>query len=447
MKDRLLTFALALAAFALFYVLMAPKPSPPQEKPTRPVTIETGPNGYQAMLRWFEAEGLRPVSLRDRFGSLRELTATPATGNLLISTAPHLYPVRDSEAAALRDWISGGNTLLVVAGLSDTPDWSMGEGADPDFMNHMQAMTGLVFSQALDDEIDEADEADERDEGEAGKSAPAQEERKRSNVRSAMAAFEKLAEPQRFEMVPTGAHPLLEGVKSVAAISEYPTAQWRASSSMVDLVMELAQDPKSGEPVLWLVRYGNGQIIMSAYGSVFTNKLLGENDNARLLANIVTWSRGADGRVLIDDAHQGLVAFYDPEAFFGDTRLHRSLWWLVALWLVFVLGPQRLRGTGSGWNPVDITSFVRASGGFMARVLKPATAGQQLFTNFFNDIRRQIGLPANGAPLWDWMSERSAVSAKQIDQLRELHGRILHGRRVDLAKLQTLLAQTRHNLI
>lgn len=447
MKDRLLTFALALAAFALFYVLMAPKPSPPQEKPTRPVTIETGPNGYQAMLRWFEAERLQPVSLRERFGSLKELTATPATGNLLISTAPHLYPVRDSEAAVLRDWISDGNTLLVVAGLSDTPDWSMGEGADPEFMNHMQAMTGLVFSQAQDDEIDEAAEADETDEGEAGKSAPAQEERERSNVRSAMAAFEKLVEPQRFEMVPTGAHPLLEGVKSVAAMSEYPTAQWRASSSMVDLVMELAQDPKSGEPVLWLVRYGNGQIIMSAYGSVFTNKLLGENDNARLLANIVTWSRGADGRVLIDDAHQGLVAFYDPEAFFGDERLHRSLWWLVALWLVFVLGPQRLRGTGSGWNPVDITSFVRASGGFMARVLKPATAGQQLFTNFFNDIRRQIGLPANGAPVWDWMSERSAVSARQIDQLRELHGRILHGRRVDLAQLQTLLAQTRHNLI
>ena len=55
MKDRLLTLALAIGAFALFYVLMVPKAQPPQERPTRPVSIEPGPNGYLAMWRWFEA--------------------------------------------------------------------------------------------------------------------------------------------------------------------------------------------------------------------------------------------------------------------------------------------------------------------------------------------------------------------------------------------------------
>jgi hypothetical protein len=34
-----------------------------------------------------------------------------------------------------------------------------------------------------------------------------------------------------------------------------------------------------------------------------------------------------------------------------------------------------------------VTSFVRATGGFMARVLRPAAAARQLFANFFNEIR------------------------------------------------------------
>lgn len=450
MKDRLLTLALATGAFALFYVLMVPKAEPPQERPTRPVSIEPGPNGYLAMWRWFETEGLKPVSLRERYAHLPELTAgRSATGNLLISTTPHIYPLRDTEIAPLRDWISAGNTLLVVAALSDSPDWSMGEGADNGFMEHMQAMTGLVFVQAEPAENDAGDESDDgsderTDPDDQGTAVP---ERKQPTAQEVVAATAKLAEPLRFSMVPNGSHPLLEGVKSVAALSEYPTSQWRASSSMVDLVLELAQDPVTGEPMLWLMRYGDGQILVSAFGSVFANKLLGESDNARLLANIVKWSRGVDGQVIIDDAHQGLVAFYDPDAFFGDKRLHYSLWWLLGLWLVFVLGPQRLRPAATGWNPVDITSFVRASGGFMGRVLQPATVAQQLFVNFFNEVRRQIGLPENGAPVWDWMTQRGTIAAKDVEKLRELHGRVLRQRRIDLPQLQNLLAQVRSNLI
>ena len=66
---------------------------------------------------------------------------------------------------------------------------------------------------------------------------------------------------------------------------------------------------------------------------------------------IVRSSLGANGRVIIDDAHQGLVSFYDPDKFFGDSRLHRTLLWLVGLWLVFVLGPRRLRGATSAPAP------------------------------------------------------------------------------------------------
>jgi hypothetical protein len=443
MKDRLLTFALAIGALALFYVLFLHRPSQPQEQVTRPITTEKGPNGYLALMRWFEAIGVQPVSLRERFQALGELEGAPATGNLLISTAPHRYPMRDSEAAPLRDWISAGNTLLVVAGLSDTPEWSMGEGLDADFMKHMEAMTGLRFVQA-DDETPAA--ADEETTQAAAETESADKPETANPVPLAN-PFQKLDEPLRFSMAPNGEHPLLRGVKRVDALSEYATAKWRVSTStMSDLVLELASDPQTGEPVLWLARYGDGQILVSAYGSVFVNKLLGEQDNARLLANIVRWSLGPRGRVVIDDAHQGLVAFYDPEKFFGDRRLHASLWWLLGLWLVFVLGSQRLRALDSRWQPIDITSFVRASGGFLARVLQPATAAQQLFTNFFNDLRRRTGQPVNGAPLWDWLASRSSVAASDLQQLRDLHQRAQRGRRIDLPKLQNLLIHVRRQL-
>lgn len=440
MKERLLTFALAIGALALFYALGAP-PADAQRQPTRPVSTEKGPNGYAALARWLEAEGAQPVSLRERYASLNSPKSNaPRRGNLLISTAPHLYPIRNSEVNALSDWIAEGNTLFIVAGLSDTPDWSMGEGRDADFMAHMLSMTGLTFTQVPDPAAEKPASAPAQP---ASKEKPAQQ----STAQRATNALRKLVEPQKFELVPNGPHPLVDGVKSVRALSEYPTAKWRAVSDAGDVVLELAQDPASGEPVLWLLRVGHGQIILSAYGSILTNKLLGVDDNARLLANIVKWSTEPGGKVFIDDAHQGLVAYYDPDAFFGDKRLHASLWWLLALWLVFILGPQRLRAAGSGWRPVDITSFVRASGGFLARVLKPAAAGQRLFENFFNDIRRHAGLPANGAPMWDWMSAHGTVDDNDVARLRDLHGKVLRGQRIDLSKLQNLLVQIRRGLL
>ena len=148
MKDRLVTLALAVAAFALFYALLAPKPSPPQPAVTRPTSIERGSNGYVALERWLSAAGFDVVSLRERYNRLDSFDAAK-TGrdSLLITTTPHLHPVRHSELQPLRAWIARGNTLLVLAGLSDTPEWSVGDGADPAFMESMEQLTGLTFSE------------------------------------------------------------------------------------------------------------------------------------------------------------------------------------------------------------------------------------------------------------------------------------------------------------
>lgn len=428
MKDRLLTLALAVGALAAFYVVIAPKPAPPQERVTRPLSTEKGPNGYLGLQRWLVDEGIGVISLRERYGGLATIAPTAPTGNLLITTAPQVYPLRNSEAQPLEDWIVAGNTMVVLAGLSDTPEWSMDTGVDPQFLDHLQTMTGLTFKEIPPPAPKE---------GQAAQQA--------TTPRDAVLAFTRLAEPERFESSPNGKHPLLDKVQSIVAVSEFPSARWQASSERA-VVLELASDHKSGVPALWLVPWGDGQIIVSAYGSLFTNKALGERDNARLLANIVQWSLGEKGRVIIDDAHQGLVSFYDPDKFFGDARLHRAVLWLLALWLVFVLGPRRLRGATSGWNPLDVTSFVRATGGFMARVLRPAAAGQQLFANFFNEIRSRLGMTPDGAPLWDWLAAHAVIPAADLNRMQDLHQRVAERRRVDLAELYNLIARVRAQL-
>ena len=140
------------------------------------------------------------------------------------------------------------------------------------------------------------------------------------------------------------------------------------------------------------------------------------------------------------------MSFYDSAKFFSDPRLHHALWWLFALWLVFVLGPRRLRGTAPAWNPLDVTTFVRATGGFMARVLQPAAAGQRLFANFFNEIRGRLGLALDGAPVWEWLGAHGAIPAADLDRLQELHRRSAARRRIDLAELHNLIARTRETL-
>jgi hypothetical protein len=391
------------------------------------------------------------LSLRERYGKLQQLPDLKAeSGNLMLTTAPQLYPLRQSEVAPLRSWVNRGNTLLIVAGLSDTPDWSMGEGLDPDFMDNMEAMTDLQFQQMpltpVPDEAKDPKDANETKPQQANpeKAGPENAQAREPSMAEAAAAATKYDQPVRFEMKPAGPHPLLEGVQTVGALSEYPSSKWRAwLEGEGEAVVELARDPVSGVPVLWVLPSGEGQIIVSAYGSIFTNKALGNDDNARLLANIVRWSVHDGGKFIIDDAHQGLVAFYDPSAFFGDRRLHMTLWWLLGLWLVFVLSSQRLRPAISRWSPVDITGFVRATGGFMARVLRPAVVGQQLFANFFNDTRLRMGLPPNGEPIWDWLSVQTAVAPQDVQRLQDLHAKVQHGRRVDLLRLHNLLVRVR----
>ena len=403
-----MTLAFAAGALLLFYLLLFPKPVPPSEKPSQPTSIDSGPDGLQALWRWLQTEHLPVSSLRSHYDRLQE-AGTENTGNVLLTVLPHRPAIRKSEWQPLAKWVRAGNTLVVIAALDDTPRWSL--FSDATILEELRALTGITFvTKAADD----------------------------GKVRKGLNAV--LGNPD-IEGNPLGEHPLLSGVHVVHGASEYPASAWLSTPMSANLPLELLRRSESGTPMMWLRRQGDGQVIVSTLASPFTNSQIDKADNAQLLSNIIAWSRGPQGVVIFDDAHQGLVSYYDPKAFFSDPRLHRTLLWLLALWLAFVLGPLPLRSAFSPWKPVDETMLVEASGRFYSAVVTPVDAAHRLIENFFNGLRRRLGLVENGAPLWDWLGAQSAVTSDERASLQRQFAHVYAGERVDLTKLQKLLSE------
>lgn len=416
MKQRALTLALALAALGLFYVLLFPKPGSIVEPTSLPLSTDSGADGQLAAWRWLQAEAIPVVSLRDRYDHLgANSVSRAASGNVLISVMPHRLSARAAEWQPLARWIEQGNTLLLMAALDDTPRWGLQTNAtllaDLRYATHMRFVVNADLT---------------------AKPSGGQQ------MRDSLSA---LLGPAVIAFMPRGAHALLSEVRNLRAVSDLPASRWQLLPQDGVMPLTLAQRSDNLDPVLWLIRAGQGQIILCALATPFSNREIALANNARLLSNIVGWSRTAQGSVIFDDAHQGLVAFYDPQAFFNDPRLHRTLWWIVLLWLAFVLGPLPLGSTYSAWRPVDESALIEASGRFYSAAVEPLDAARRLFENFFNGLRRRLGQPANGEPLWDWLDAQARVSSRERTLLQGMFARVHAGERVNLTRLHNLLSE------
>lgn len=407
MKEHLASLGLALAALALFWLLLFPKPERPQSAVPQPVSSEAGAAGYLGLTRWLESEHVPLMVWRGRYTRLDAPGVLPTgTGNVLITTMPHALPVRAAERPSLERWVRHGNTLVVMAALADTPPWSL--IADRTFQAQLRQVAQLDF--------------------EAFDTKP----------------VAKLLAPSHVALQPlptaAGPHPLLGGVGSIATVSELPASRWRAIPVDDAPVLALARRVDNGDEAVWLRALGRGVIVVSAYASPFSNEAIGAGDNARWFATVIAQRLGPGGRVLLDDAHQGIVDYYDSHAFFADPRLHASLGWIVLAWLVFVLGARRLAPAGVGVVRVDDAAMLKVSAGFYTHALSPAATAARLLEHFFNSLRRRLQLREDGAPVWDWLERQARVPGAELAELRRLHERAAAGRAIDLLRLQTLLS-------
>ncbi|HXN80137.1 MAG TPA: DUF4350 domain-containing protein [Steroidobacteraceae bacterium] len=420
MRERLITLGCALGSLLLFAALFVRGEGLDSRRIALPTTIERHGNGLAGAMSWLEAEGIRTLSLRERFDTLAKRRDLPRAGNFLIMTVPVATPFRVEEVRAVDHWIRAGNTLLVLAALSDTPDWGRGRLS---IHNDLQLLTGLDFETVRS--------------AESSQNAAAR----------MIEASRELAQPQRGTLVPNRPHPYLRGVNSVVAWSDYPPQAWTVRVPRDGFVLSLAHQSETGQGVLWMRPVGSGIIIVSGFGSPFSNRALAGADNARLLANIVGATVRSDGAVLFDDEHQGLAAAYDPAKFYNDPRLYGTIGVLAAVWLIWVLGSTRLRLPATRMPAPREAELVRATGGFLARVLRPAAAARRMFEHFFRRLsaRTHRGAQGEGLP-WEWLEHHPRLARADVQQLKHWYAQAYSDRRVPLTRLHNLIVRTERQL-
>jgi hypothetical protein len=414
MKERLVMFAAASGALVLFLTMFMSSERGfgiGREAP-RPTSEERSGNGYLAAVRWLATDNVRVVSLQESLARLS--TDLAPTGNVILVTLPVTTAFGSEEYRTLDRWVRAGNTLLVLAALSDQPDWAHGFGEQ--VANDLDILTGLQF-QAL---------------------------RHRPGA-TATATDRAFIEPQREQLLPNRPHAYFSGVREIVALSDFPREDWTVGIPNEGFVLTLAHERKSGAGVLWTRSMGNGHVVVSGCGSIFTNRALGLADNARLLANIIEANLGPRGSVVFDDVHQGLSATYDPAKFYRDRRLYATLGILAVVWLSWVLGSTRLHGVDAPAAGVASAlpreaALVRATGGFFSRVVRPEAAAKRIFELFFERLYSQVprARGTDGMP-WSYLERHSQVTPAEVRRLRSWYDDARASRRVPLSALHNLI--------
>src|SRR5215469_12952549 len=438
MRERLTTLACALGALLVFATLFVPGGDLERQRAAPPNTLERGGNGLLAAMSWLRGEGLRTVSLRERFDTLGGRVDLPASGNLLIVSTPVVTAFRLSEAPALERWVRAGNTVLVLAALCDRPGWALGGFVHSD----LSMLTGLEFGLRTPAPQSAAGHPRAPGASAAGERAPHNDA---SNSDVHFASLE-LRPPLQSTLIANRAHPYLDGVGSAVALSDYTPQIWDIKLPRAGFVLSLAQQREHGEGVLWVRPVGAGTVIVSAFSSLFSNRALGFADNAQLLGNIVSASVAPGAAVLFDDEHQGLAAAYDPAKFYRDPRLYATLGVLFIVWLVWVLGGTRLRLPASRAPAPREAELVAATGTFLARVLRPAAAARRMFEHFFARLATRRRRAVDAGPPWGWLEQHPRLALADVTQLRQWYADAYSDRRVPLLRLHNLIVRTERQL-
>ena len=445
MRERGIAFLLALASLAAFYGLwLRPAPSlDPDADAARPTTAERRGNGYAGLFEWLRSSGVEVRSYRERYSELTELDA-PSRGNLLILSLPAVEIFHSDEFGALDRWVRRGNTLLINAALLDQPGWAARRSSGA--VVEIESLTSIEFEtrkarEARLDDTPLSQRVREKDARTAEKGADDEEEEKpeEGEQQDIGAAFDV---PEKIALTATGPHALLRDVKTLELETDYKAEEWSLRMPYDNFVLTLARDSK-GEGALFEQHVGAGSVLLCAGGSLFTNRALGNVDNAQLFANIVSTRVAKNGVVLFDDLRQGLSASYDPARFYRDPRLFKTLFIVLGLWLVWVLGSTRLRAPAMVPHDPSEAELVRRAGGLIARSVATHHTALALFDHFFAGVaraaRRTGDASAERGDLWQWLERQAAIRPQELDRLKTWYADAHAERKIPLVPLQNLL--------
>ena len=378
------------------------------------MSSEPGADGYLGAWRWLQAEHIPVASLRYRYDRLAAAELSGAGGgNVLITSLPQRLPYQLAEWQALERWINDGNTLVVMAALDDTPQWSL--GASVDSVTTLRRLSHLDFTAAAD-----------------------------------TPSLRQLLGAQAIGFVPQGAHPLLHDIHALQAVTELPASQWQAHSGDQSLPLVIARASDSPQSVLWLKAQGQGQIIVCAFATPLPEQPRERSARPTTpgCCRISSPGRAAThGRVIFDGcALRGWWISDDAARFFADPRLHAGH---AVVDCVAVAGVRaRAAATAAHapdcWHSVDETALIEASGRFLypvavdGRWMRAARIVQNFFNRFApaariaRERRTAVGLAGRAGG-----HQRGA----QRRELQALYARVCAGQRVNLTRLHNQLSK------
>ena len=230
-------------------------------------------------------------------------------------------------------------------------------------------------------------------------------------------------------------------MKTLELETDYQSDEWSARMPYDNFLLTLARGA-DGEGVLFEQKVGAGSVLLCAGGSMFTNRALGNADNSRLFANIMSVRVARNGVVLFDDLRQGLSANYDPARFYRDPRLYKTVFIVLGLWFVWVLGSTRLRAPAIATHDPSEAELVRRAGGLIARTTAPYQTALRLFDHFFANVARaarRAGAPVERGELWHWLERHAAIRPQELDHLKTWYADAHAERKLPLVSLQNLL--------
>ena len=428
MKDRLITLFGGLFALYLVITLLIP-PSQP-DYASYPLTIDRDQHGMALLYEWLGKNNILLHSSRQRYDDILSQAKIPDDGNLMVISLPLKMQARKAEIASLRQWIAQGNTVVILAAHSDSPAWVASKQNSRSNSN-FPLLSSLGFNISVDVKSETSDE--DKDE---------------EKIQSLYNAI-KATEPSEASIVATGINnPAIKSV--IVKQRQSKQEKWILSprESKRGSRVLLAESKNKDSAALWQISIGSGNLIVSRYADLFSNRWLTKGDNARLFDTLLQQHLAEDSYVLFDDMHQGLTELYDSDAFYSDSRLHNTLWFLLGFWLLYLIGhSNRLAPPLSETRKHHAADFIRAIGGLFARRLSNATTALGLIRAFFNEVRQQYGLPMNSEPVWQLLDDAPRIDKQQLVSLQTAYNTAQQDKKQNLIKLHNQLRNTRKSLL
>jgi len=464
MRDHGMTLLGGLLSLLILIALMQPdKPSIPLSKPH---TMDHGNHGLFAMKRWLDENQVNTYSLRRRYQYLGKIEELTENGNLMISTLPFIYGANVNEIKYLKNWIEKGNSIVLMNAMVDSPKW-LSNGSDAESSVN-DLLKELGYQYVCNDDDTTTDSNVEK------------------TSQSSLNIREKFRQAQKtivglkeipIDLYPQSNHPVMADVfriesRYVPSMIDLSCRFESLQSRFIQPLLEIKPDTLKDDnvidkniipqgdkfrssrratqlnfnsTVMWQVRIGDGMGWVFSFSDIFSHRTLAKADNNQLLLNMINLSVKSYGTVIFDDLHQGLSDLYDPDAFFSDDRLHNTLWFLGAFWLLYLLGHiNRLTKPKNAQPIISSTQFIQATAGYYARRLSSQTVAKNLIRYFFNDISLQKSgkndtTQSNSELAWIRIENCSAIPEEDIAELKNSINCLDNNHKIDLIRLHQLL--------